>query len=459
MVAAVDSAAFELHTAIFAQRLASMVLVPVSMSLTGSAYVDLPVKERVSGLKLVQLMTGLSSERYWLSTFATDLLTHVVSSLLCTLPLLFLDRDIWFCRDHYKLGTTFGLYFMFGWAFFPVTYISSLMFESSLLAYFSLVSFGALFGTVLNVCISVFAPRTVSTYRPRRDLDGYLEIGSLPLRIMPQFTLARGTGQLRSAYLEYAACCHLGAQFLLQVCNYTFLSPATRGEAHIVTRILKCCKVRCDHICPVYEEQHSGIAPRSNSHVWDLTIFFLSGLLYLMLVIGWDMQTQGKFDPHTLESFFAQEPDKSDKPGGKEPSSEEKSVMEEKQFVAGLMRYLLSAEGTKGKAARATHSSEGDASGRSGASAGESGTEQQGGPNRAPAGLVVLEATKAGTLGPLSFHVPPAEVFGILGLGQAGRSLPAAHHRRHRAPRHRQRLHQRHRRPPKATQQARTGAS
>lgn len=109
MVAAVDSAAFEMHTAIFAQRLASMVLVPVSMSLTGSAYVDLPVKERVSGLKLLQLMTGLSSERYWLATFATDLLTHVVSSLFCTLPLLFLDRDIWFCRDHYKLGARLTL--------------------------------------------------------------------------------------------------------------------------------------------------------------------------------------------------------------------------------------------------------------------------------------------------------------------------------------------------------------
>ncbi|XP_050024933.3 phospholipid-transporting ATPase ABCA3-like isoform X2 [Dermacentor andersoni] len=353
MVAAVDSAAFEMHTAIFAQRLASMVLVPVSMSLTGSAYVDLPVKERVSGLKLLQLMTGLSSERYWLATFATDLLTHVVSSLFCTLPLLFLDRDIWFCRDHYKLGTTFGLYFMFGWAFFPVTYISSLMFESSLLAYFSLVSFGALFGTVLNVCISVFAPRTVSTYRPRRDLDGYLEIGSLPLRIMPQFTLARGTGQLRSAYLEYVACCHLGTKFLLHVCNYTFLSPTTRGEAHIVSRILKCCQ------------------------------------------------------------------DKADKPGGKEPSSEEKSVTEEKQFVAGLMRYLLLNAEVKGKGPQASRSSEGDASGRSSAGTAESVADL----HRAPAGLVVLEATKTGTLGPLSFHVPPAEVFGILGLGQAGRSL------------------------------------
>ncbi|XP_065283486.1 phospholipid-transporting ATPase ABCA3-like isoform X2 [Dermacentor albipictus] len=372
MVAAVDSAAFEMHTAIFAQRLASMVLVPVSMSLTASAYVDLPVKERVSGLKLLQLMTGLSSERYWLATFSTDLLAHAVSSLFCTLPLLFLDRDIWFCRDHYKLGT------------------------------------------VLNVCISVFAPRTVSTYRPRRDLDGYLEIGSLPLRVMPQFTLARGTGQLRSAYLEYVACCHLGAEFLLHVCNYTFLSPTTRGEAHIVSKILKCCQVRCDHICPVYEEQQ-GIAPRSNSHVWDLTIFFLSGLLYLMLVIGWDMQTQGKFDPHTLDSFFAEEPDKADKPGGKEPSSEEKTVAEEKQFVAGLMRYLLINAEAKAKAAQASRSSEGDAS----AGTAESGADV----HRAPAGLVVLEATMTGTLGPLSFHVPPAEVFGILGLGQAGRSL------------------------------------
>ncbi|KAL1428356.1 hypothetical protein MTO96_002738 [Rhipicephalus appendiculatus] len=300
-VAAVESAAFELHTAIFAQRLASMVLVPMSLSLTSSAYVDLPVKERVSGLKLLQLMTGLSSERYWLVTFATDLLTHSV--------------------DHYKLGTTFGLFFMFGWAFFPVTYISSLMFESSLLAYFSLVSFGALFGTVMNVCISVFAPRTVSTYLARRDVDSYLEIGSLPLRVMPQFTLARGIGQLRSAYLE----------------------------------MLKCCN------------------------------------------------------------------EKSDKAGGKDATSEEKSVQEEKHFVAGLMRYLLKAD--KNRAVKTSHSSSEGGDAAASTRSGESNEHSQAESGRAPAGLVVLEVTKTGTLGPVSFHVPPAEVFGILGLGQAGRSL------------------------------------
>ncbi|KAH8039882.1 hypothetical protein HPB51_009138 [Rhipicephalus microplus] len=419
-VAAVESAAFELHTAIFAQRLASMVLVPMSLSLTSSAYVDLPVKERVSGLKLLQLMTGLSSERYWLVTFATDLLTHSVSSLFCTLPLVFLDSDLWHCRDHYKLGTTFGLFFMFGWAFFPVTYICSLMFESSLLAYFSLISFGALFGTVMNVSIGVFAPRTVSTYLARRDVDNYLEIGSLPLRVMPQFTLARGIGQLRSAYLEHESCCHLGSKFLDHVCKHVFNTPATRGEAHVIARMRKCCNVPCDHICPVYAEHHGRITPASNSHVWDLTIFFLSGLLYLMLVIGWDMQTQGKFDAHTLDSFFAQEPEKSDKAGGKEATSEEKSVQEEKQFVAGLMRYLLKMD--KSRAVKTSHSAEGGDAAAS-THSGESAEHPQAESSRAPAGLVVLEVTKTGTLGPVSFHVPPAEVFGILGLGQAGRSL------------------------------------
>lgn len=94
-------------------------------------------------------------------------------------------------------------------------------------------------------------------------------------------------------------------------------------------------------------------------------------------------------------------------------------MTEEKQFVAGLMRYLLLNAEVKGKGPQASRSSEGDASGRSSAGTAESVADL----HRAPAGLVVLEATKTGTLGPLSFHVPPAEVFGILGLGQAGRSL------------------------------------
>ncbi|KAK8768935.1 hypothetical protein V5799_014600 [Amblyomma americanum] len=98
-----------------------------------------------------------------------------------------------------------------------------------------------------------------------------------------------------------------------------------------------------------------------------------------------------------------------DNPDGKEPSSEEKSVREEKRFVASLMQYLLTAD-------------PGAATPQAGGG-GEAGADASSKAVRAPAGLVVLEVTKTGTLGPLSFHVPPGEVFGILGLGQAGRSL------------------------------------
>ncbi|XP_077535146.1 phospholipid-transporting ATPase ABCA3-like isoform X2 [Haemaphysalis longicornis] len=411
----VSNAATEVHTTIFGQRLAGMLLVPMSLTLSTAAFVDLPLKERQCGLKLMQLMSGLSSERYWIATYATDLLTHVVSSLACGIPMLVFDKDVWACRDHYKLGTTFGLYFMFGWAFFPLTYLASLVFESSLLAYFSLVSFGALFGTVWNVILSVFAPRTVSTFRPKGDVDNYVEMATLPLRIIPQFTLARGTGQLRSAHLERAACCHLGARFYQFICAFGF-QPTNDLQTQAVARMLMCCAVTsCDKVCPDYESRPGPIL-NSSSHVWDLVILFLSGQLYLMVVVAWDLRSQGRFSPQNLDVFKSSK-EGGDHSGAKTASTEERSVQDEKAFVANLMRYLLTegADGARSSVPPAS-TAQTDTGGGNPAAGDAAG-------NRAPAGLVVLEAAKADVLGPVSFHVPPAEVFGILGLAQSGRSL------------------------------------
>lgn len=91
-----------------------------------------------------------------------------------------------------------------------------------------------------NVILSVFAPRTVSTFRPKGDVDNYVEMATLPLRIIPQFTLARGTGQLRSAHLERAACCHLGARFYQFVCAFGF-QPTNDLQTQAVARMLMCC--------------------------------------------------------------------------------------------------------------------------------------------------------------------------------------------------------------------------
>lgn len=94
----------ELHKTIFMQRIVGMLLVPVSLSIITSAYVDLPLKEQTSGAKMIQLMTGLSSERYWLFTLLCDIFAHLVSCMFCILPILFLERDLWMCQNFFKLG-------------------------------------------------------------------------------------------------------------------------------------------------------------------------------------------------------------------------------------------------------------------------------------------------------------------------------------------------------------------
>lgn len=70
----------------------------------------------------------------------------------------------------------------------------------------------------------------------------------------------------------------------------------------------------------------------------------------------------------------------------------DQSVMDEKNSVASMMKYLVGGE-----------------------------------ENMAPAGVVALEVVKRRpggiTFGPITFHVWPGEIFGVLGLAQTGRTL------------------------------------
>ncbi|XP_054706743.1 phospholipid-transporting ATPase ABCA3-like [Uloborus diversus] len=68
------------------ERMMAMVFIPMAFAFLSSSFVLVPIHERVSKAKLLQLMTGLPATLYWLSMLIWDGLTHLIVSFLLIIP-------------------------------------------------------------------------------------------------------------------------------------------------------------------------------------------------------------------------------------------------------------------------------------------------------------------------------------------------------------------------------------
>ena len=68
-------------------------LLTMGICLLVSLFIIFPIKERTSGAKHLQMMTGLHPVTYWISNLAWDYLIYLVSSALMLILLMAMDHD------------------------------------------------------------------------------------------------------------------------------------------------------------------------------------------------------------------------------------------------------------------------------------------------------------------------------------------------------------------------------
>lgn len=86
------------------QRVLAHLFVPVALSFLAASFVLVPIHERISKAKLLQLMTGISSVMYWLSMFAWDFLINTVVSLLLIIPFAMFSHYAFFSPHSEAIG-------------------------------------------------------------------------------------------------------------------------------------------------------------------------------------------------------------------------------------------------------------------------------------------------------------------------------------------------------------------
>lgn len=70
----------------FKEKLLANIFLPLALSYLSASFVLVPIHERVSKAKLLQMMTGISSATYWIAMFAWDFVINTIVSVLLIIP-------------------------------------------------------------------------------------------------------------------------------------------------------------------------------------------------------------------------------------------------------------------------------------------------------------------------------------------------------------------------------------
>ncbi|KAH7966887.1 hypothetical protein HPB49_020323 [Dermacentor silvarum] len=117
-------------------------------------------------------------------------------------------------------ATYLGLFCFFGVAFIPTCYVTSFFVETSAVAYFGLIVESFITGTVTSIVLFLFDNNVVLALKEKSRFHRVLGKLELPLRVVPNFAVNRGVGNVNKRLLGQLVCCNLPVDLLAMLCNH-----------------------------------------------------------------------------------------------------------------------------------------------------------------------------------------------------------------------------------------------
>ncbi|XP_077560130.1 phospholipid-transporting ATPase ABCA3-like isoform X2 [Haemaphysalis longicornis] len=391
-----DNVVDPLFTVVLIARIVDSLTIPLLLSILAAAYVFLPINETHTKAKKIQLMTGISSTRYWFMSFIIDLMSYTIANFIALLPLFILDPH-GVNKSNILLSTYFLLFSLFGVAFIPTCYVTSFFVETAPVAYFGLIVESFITGTVTSIVLFLFDNNGVLALKEQSPYHRVLAKLELPLRIVPNFAVNRGVGNVNKRLLGQVVCCNLPLKLLRMMCLYERrqfgAARFTPNETAYWDRMVEGCPGSCnledirssDGDCDVSPEQTSEDVSEFRT---DLFVMFITGLVLLVACMFLDAKMQSRTRSNELLSR--------DELRAKKLQLKhiDPTILEERERVEALVDAMKYGE--------------------------EEGL----------LGLLVHKLGKTykdvSVIGQLSFTVQPGEIFGVLGLQQSGRSTVLA---------------------------------
>ncbi|KAH8008895.1 hypothetical protein HPB51_007487 [Rhipicephalus microplus] len=365
-----DSVVDPVFTVCLIARIVDSLTIPLLLSMLAAAYVFLPTEETFTKAKAIQLMTGITASRYWFMSFFIDMVSYTIAVFIALLPLFIIDPWGLTKKANIILSTYLGLFFFFGVAFIPTCYVASFYVETAAVAYFGLIVESFITGTVTSIVLFLFDNSVVLALKEKSRFHRVLGKLELPLRVVPNFAVNRGVGNVNKRLLGQL--------------------PSSRlQECYDVDDVAGSCVIhdvlKSGLECVVSAKQTNE--ERLEFRI-DLLIMFITGFVLLLACVFLDAKLQSRTKSSELLSREELRAKKL------QMKHVDPTILEERERVEALVDAM-------------THGEE--------------------------EGLLGLLVHKLGktyrevsVIGQLSFTVQPGEIFGVLGLQQSGRSTVLA---------------------------------
>ncbi|GFV70897.1 ATP-binding cassette sub-family A member 3 [Trichonephila clavipes] len=259
-------------------ELLAITFMPLALSFLSASFVLLPLHERASKAKLLQLMTGIPSAMYWIAMFVWDYLISVVVSILLIIPFAIFVHYAFFGMHSNAIGTALLMLFLYGWASIPFSYLMSFMFKKGGAGFSIIVGFCAILGVGIGSIL-----RSVS-YGLSKAKAEQIQNAVWVFRIFPTFSFAQGMSNLFGIAFYNAYCESVPYEDLQFNCY-----SSTMDEHN---PLYKCCKNVCGDNCLQPEDIFTwdkGACGR------DLLFLFIDGCIYFSILLLLETRLLGAF--------------------------------------------------------------------------------------------------------------------------------------------------------------------
>ncbi|XP_006874597.1 PREDICTED: ATP-binding cassette sub-family A member 13-like [Chrysochloris asiatica] len=205
------------------------------------------VKDRVTGAKRLQHISGLGYRMYWFTNFLYDMIFYLVSASLCVAMILAFQLPAFTFREN--LAATALLLALFGYATLPWMYLMSRVFSSSDVAFISYISLNFICG--LCTMLMTIMPRLLVIISKSQNLQNIYDVLKWVFTIFPQFCLGRGLIELCYNQIKYDLTCNFGidsyvSPFEMNFLGWIFMELTFQGTVLLFLRLL----LHWDHLRP-----------------------------------------------------------------------------------------------------------------------------------------------------------------------------------------------------------------
>ncbi|NXC50112.1 ABCAD protein, partial [Penelope pileata] len=196
------------------------------------------VKDRASGTKRLQHITGLGYKTYWLANFCCDMLFYMLPVTLCVGVITAFQLSAFTFRKN--LAATVLLLVLFGYATLPWMYLISRFFSSSDVAFISYISLNFVFG--LCTMLVTLLPRLLAIISKVQSFQNIYNILKWAFIIFPQFCLGQGLIELSYNQIKFDLTSNFGidsyvSPFEMNFLGWIFVEMALQGTVLLLLRL------------------------------------------------------------------------------------------------------------------------------------------------------------------------------------------------------------------------------